>query len=148
LVYIAGGDFDNQFSLNAVYTPGPVDYLLGSVELCLQATSIAPCSDDVVDCMTLYFFDELTVTCPPNLSACINAAPFQLTGAIPAGGNYSGNGVANPEMAGLGTHVITYNYTDENGCSGSCSFSIGVTPLPTVNAGNDATICQDGSAYQ
>jgi hypothetical protein len=120
------GDFDNQFSLNAVYTPGPVDYLLGSVELCLQATSIAPCSDDVVDCMTLYFFDELTVTCPPNLSACINAAPFQLTGAIPAGGNYS-NGVAdnmfNPEMAGLGTHVITYNYTDENGCSGSCSFS-------------------------
>ncbi len=29
-----------------------------------------------------------------------------------------------------------------------CSFIIIVAPLPTVDAGEDATICQDGSGYQ
>ncbi|MBE0637234.1 MAG: hypothetical protein IH598_01785, partial [Bacteroidales bacterium] len=146
------GEFDNQNALNAVYTPGPVDYILGSVELCLQATSISPCSDDVVDCMTLYFYPEVVVTCPPNFPVCINADPFQLTGALPEGGVYSGNGVVDgifdAEVAGLGTHLITYNYSDMNGCGGSCSFSITVTALPSVDAGDDASICQDGSSYQ
>src|ERR1019366_6965621 len=50
---------------------------------------------------------------------------FPLTGASPAGGTYSGPGVTggnfDPATAGLGTHTITYHYTDNNGCSGSAT---------------------------
>jgi len=87
------GDFDNQFTLDAIYTPGPTDYLLGEVELCLQAASIAPCTDDIIDCMTLYFYPEITVTCPEDMILCINTEPFTLEGAQPAGGTYTGPGV-------------------------------------------------------
>ncbi len=51
---------------------------------------------------------------------CINWPAYQLTEGSPAGGTYSGPGVDNgwftPEVAGLGTHTITYTYTDEFGC--------------------------------
>lgn len=50
-----------------------------------------------------------------------NTSPFVLSGGIPTGGVYSGSGVVsgifNPAIAGAGTHVITYTYTDNNGCS-------------------------------
>ena len=67
---------------------------------------------------------------------------FTLTGATPAGGTYSGRGVAdgtfNPYTAGVGTHVITYTYTDETtGCTNSCTFEIEVindTSVPGITA--------------
>lgn len=60
------------------------------------------------------------VTLPDYDTVCINTAPFELTGGEPAGGTYSGTGVSNgwfyPETAGLGEHIITYTYSDANGC--------------------------------
>jgi hypothetical protein len=48
-----------------------------------------------------------------------------LSGGNPNGGIYSGNGVNsgnfNPQLSGLGMHLITYTYTDNNGCE---NFSI------------------------
>lgn len=79
------------------------------------------------------------VSCPDDLDICINAQPIELSGADPPGGNYSGNGVSNnsfnPATAGLGVHMITYDYVDSNGCNNSCQFFIEVKPLPSVNAG-------------
>ncbi len=57
-------------------------------------------------------------------SVCIYTPVFELTMGSPLGGVYSGNGVYedngsyyfNPETAGLGDHVITYTYIDENEC--------------------------------
>lgn len=53
-------------------------------------------------------------------SVHVNNIPFELTGGLPVGGVYSGDGVSNsmfdPEAAGMGDHVITYTY-EENGCS-------------------------------
>jgi PKD repeat protein len=60
------------------------------------------------------------VSLMPFDTVCVNWAPFELTGGLPEGGIYSGTGVEEgffyPEIAGLGTHEITYSYTDENGC--------------------------------
>lgn len=56
-------------------------------------------------------------------TACVSASTFALGGGLPAGGVYSGSGVSggnfNPSLAGAGSHVITYAYTDGNGCSDS-----------------------------
>ncbi|MCK9613654.1 MAG: PKD domain-containing protein [Bacteroidales bacterium] len=83
---------------------------------------------------------------------CVNFAPFQLTGGGPAGGNYSGPGVNgnmfDPALAGVGTHQITYTYTDPNtGCTDSAhqaqlvlaGINIGVDPPLTY-------ICPEGHA--
>jgi photosystem II stability/assembly factor-like uncharacterized protein len=47
--------------------------------------------------------------------------PITLSGGIPEGGIYSGNGVTgnifNQTVAGVGNHVISYSYTDANNCS-------------------------------
>jgi PKD repeat protein len=79
-----------------------------------------------------------------DFARCIDAAAVNL-GGTPAGGNWSGPGVAanafTPATAGLGVHTLTYNYTDINGCSSSDVLLATVNPLPVVNAGNDTTLC-------
>lgn len=71
------------------------------------------------------------VTLLPFNNVSITTAPFQLTGGSPAGGTYSGPGVTagmfDPAAAGLGTHTITYTYTDLNMCTNSAENTITVT---------------------
>lgn len=54
----------------------------------------------------------------------------------PAGGTYSGPGMAgstfDPNQAGVGTHTISYTFTDGNGCAGSSSVSIMVDACLSV----------------
>ena len=61
-----------------------------------------------------------TVTLEPFDDVCLDDPPFELTGGMPEGGDYTGPGVSNgffyPESAGLGEHIITYTYSDANGC--------------------------------
>jgi hypothetical protein len=82
------------------------------------------------------------VTCPANFAVCYDALPFQLSGATPAGGVYSGSGVTagifDPAAASGGVHTITYTYYDNNQCWNSCSFTIGVGPV--IDAGPDTFI--------
>ena len=91
------------------------------------------------------------VTCPGNSEVCISTAAYALTGATPTGGTYSGDGVSNgmfdPSTAGVGTHTITYTYTDGNTCSNSCTFTITVDAASvggSVSA--DATVCRSGNS--
>ncbi len=60
---------------------------------------------------------------------CSNSGPLSLTGGMPFGGIYSGNGVFasnsfDPLLSGVGNHLITYNYSSLNGCSDSATESI------------------------
>ena len=139
------GQFDNENIQNPTYLSSPIDCLLDSIALCMMAEPIYPCTVGDYDCMTLNFYPQPVVNCPGDFSVCIDEPPFALSGATPAGGYYLGSGVDevnfNAQSAGEGTHPITYIYTDENGCSDSCTFEISVAPLPTANAGQDDTIC-------
>lgn len=78
-------------------------------------------------------------------SVCIDVVPFPLTGGSPSGGTYSGAGVSsgtfNPSVAGSGNQLITYAYTDGNGCSASALSSIFVNDLPTVDVGPFTAVC-------
>lgn len=71
----------------------------------------------------------------------INAKPIKLKGGIPLGGTYSGPGVNSltgiytPLLAGLGTHTITYSYTNAALCMAAKSISILHPPLRKPNNG-------------
>ncbi len=71
------------------------------------------------------------VTCPSGISVPVTNPPFDLTGATPTGGSYSGTGVTNgmfyPNTAGIGNHEITYTYSDVNNCTNTCTFQVTVT---------------------
>lgn len=79
---------------------------------------------------------DLTIHALPTVAlgnfsdVCVYTPSFTLTGGSPAGGSYTGTGVSggmfNPATAGVGTHTITYNFTDGNNCSASASQSITV----------------------
>lgn len=80
---------------------------------------------------------------------CDNGASVAITGA-PVGGTFSGNGISGstffPNIAGVGTHTITYNYTDANGCSGSANQQVVVNAAPVVSfSGLAASYCVSNS---
>jgi hypothetical protein len=64
-------------------------------------------------------------------SICTTDAALTLSGA-PAGGIFTGPGVSvntfNPSVAGVGTHTVTYTYTDSAGCDGIVTDIIIVDP--------------------
>lgn len=79
---------------------------------------------------------RINLNCPSTQTICISASPFQLTGANPLGGTYSGQGVNsgifNPINAGIGTHVITYSIYNQ-----TCSYNIIVNNIPQLTCPQD-----------
>jgi len=94
-------------------------------------------------------------------SYCVDGSVVTLTG-FPAGGTFTGTGISgstfDPAVAGVGTHVITYTYTDGNGCIDSAIQTTTVNGLPSpiitpdgptaFCSGNSVTLVADsGSSY-
>jgi hypothetical protein len=71
----------------------------------------------------------------------INTGIFELSGGTPLGGEYSGNGVSeingmyyfSPATAGLGEHVITYTYADQNACENYAMDTVHVVESVGIN---------------
>ncbi|KAB2813888.1 VPS10 domain-containing protein [Phaeocystidibacter luteus] len=76
-----------------------------------------------------------TVNAGSYTTQCVDGSAFALTGS-PSGGTYSGRGVSgtnfDPADAGPGTHTITYEYTDANGCTNTATTTILVESKPNV----------------
>jgi uncharacterized protein (TIGR02145 family) len=87
-------------------------------------------------------FDTMTTT---------NAKPIKLKGGIPIGGTYTGPGVSAgyfyPNLAGVGTHVVTYTYTNAALCSASSISRIHEFTNPIFNCGNVLLDIRDGKSY-
>jgi hypothetical protein len=70
------------------------------------------------------------VTLEPFEMVQLDWPAFELTGGMPAGGEYTGSGCVDgwfhPDVAGLGDHMITYSYTDVNLCENSAEQMIAV----------------------
>ncbi len=83
---------------------------------------------------------------------CENDTAVQLDG-FPSGGQFEGGGVTgnifDPLMAGIGVHLISYNYNDENGCFNSATESLEVWALPDViiTTGLES-FCENDAAVQ
>lgn len=78
---------------------------------------------DTSDIVTITVHEKPTVTLANFETVYTNTPAFALTGGLPENGTYSGTGVENntfnPELAGVGDHIITYKYTNANSCSDS-----------------------------
>jgi len=76
-----------------------------------------------------------TVTFNPVGPFLVTDAPVDLSPAVsPAGGTFSGPGISgtmfDPSVAGVGTHTVTYSFTDGNSCTNSASQNITVNAPP------------------
>ncbi len=102
---------------------------------------------------------QATITVNPQPSVninpagpyCMDAATQTLT-ASPAGGTWGGvanaQGQVNPSALGVGTHSVTYSYTDANGCSNSDQMTFTVNPQPTVSINPSGPYCADDGISQ
>jgi hypothetical protein len=70
---------------------------------------------------------------------CLYDQPYTLSGhATPLFGYYEGRGVMNthgtfkffPRVAGVGTHVVIYSYTNDSGCTDTVNFTVTVIEGP------------------
>lgn len=112
----------------------------------------------VNDCQSQSTAVSLTINALPAVtfstvdSVCGNTAAFLLSGGTPAGGLYSGEGVTtdglsfDPALAGAGSHVVTYTFTDANACTNSASHTIKVSSLPAVTLDPVAAVCVSAPA--
>lgn len=85
-----------------------------------------------VDCQAIqteqiFILEAPTVTAGEDLESCIYHDSLLLVG-VPSGGTFTGNGIVtnyfHPDDAGLGNHIIIYDYTSSNGCSNNDSMNI------------------------
>ncbi len=75
---------------------------------------------------------------------CETDNSFTLVSAAPAGGTYSGPGVAgnlfDPALTGTGTFTILYTVNNSNGCSATGSTTVTVNATPVVTLSNFAQV--------
>ena len=86
----------------------------------------------------------------PGATQCLAAGALTLSGGSPAGGTFSGPGVANgvfdPVATGPGSYTLTYSFTNPQGCSGTATAQLVVVATPTVTAtAAQPTICSGQS---
>jgi N-acetylneuraminic acid mutarotase len=72
-------------------------------------------------------------------TVCFNGGLVNLIGGSPSGGTYSGTGVSanvfDPSAAGLGSFIITYEFTDANNCANTAIDTVMVMACTGVGAG-------------
>ena len=101
---------------------------IGNQTIFYSFSSINGCSNS--DSLDIEVLQSPSVSLSLNTTTlCSNSGTLSLSGGLPLGGLYSGNGVFAPDvfdplLSGIGTNLITYNYTALNGCSDSASQSI------------------------
>ncbi len=115
----------------------------GSWDVTLRVNG--PEGDAVVIDNYIHVYELPNVTLDQFEVACIYWEPYELTGGLPEGGVYMGdgvdeNGVFHPEVAGIGEHVITYTYAVMEGCENSAEQTLVVDECVGINEMTDGYI--------
>ncbi|MGM0477824.1 MAG: SBBP repeat-containing protein [Bacteroidota bacterium] len=97
----------------------------------LTVTANNACGSSTPETLSITVNELPTVTYNQNPAfACVYHDAFTLGSVSPSGGTFSGTGVSgddfDPTTADIGTHDITYTYTDGNGCTNEVTQQIEV----------------------
>ena len=134
--------WNNGSSLSAtnIFNPAATPSSTTTYTLTVTDNNLCTSSDQVV--VTVNALP--VVDAGPNISVCNQPVATVLSGQLPAGGTWSGTGVsALGEFipSGLGNYVLTYSFTNANGCSASDTRTVSVSAAPVISAGADQTLC-------
>ena len=160
----AGGDgtFDDATMLNPTYTPGAADIAAGTVDLCLTAEPISPCTVSATDCMTLTIQWLPTADAGADATICedgtytladATAANYSALSWAGGDGTFDDATILNPVYT-PGTGDIAMGYVelcltaepiDPCTVAATDCMMLYIQWLPTADAGADATICEDGT---
>jgi hypothetical protein len=146
--YAAYGASTYEFYINGVSKQGPgatstyVASGLNNGDVVKVTGTTGICSKSIQVTLTVYSNPPPPAFNPNVFSYSTTSGPVGLDTlspvASPAGGTFSGTGVVNnifyPDVAGAGTWLITYTYTDVNGCSNTKSKNFTV-----ANSGSSIT---------
>lgn len=144
----AGGTYLGQGVTNNVFDPaaaGVGQHLIG-----YTIVDAMGCQDTVWNYISVMNYTAVIFSTPSDL--CIDDAPAIITSGVPAGGSYSGPGMIGmyffPNLAGIGTHVLTYTFNNASGCTFSDTTTITVHGLPSVSfTGPLPTLCENDSGF-
>jgi hypothetical protein len=143
----AGGTYSGPFVNAGTFNPSGAG--AGQHIITYSYTNGNGCSNSTTATINVNSLPAVTVS--TQASVCVNASPVLLTGGTPAGGTYSGTGVSSGSfsaaIAGQGTFVITYSYTDGFGCANSDTATITVNLLPVVSLASFNAVCQNAASF-
>ena len=143
---IGGVWYDNSWTSLTSNNFDPSLLVNGTFSYIVQGTPVpgatVTCPDDT-SYLTINSNPNPVIVFPAVNDLCSDNPSINLT-ATPIGGTYSGNGLSGstftPSTTIIGNNIITYDFTDANGCNDAESQTIKVNELPIVNLGNDLTI--------
>jgi gliding motility-associated-like protein len=142
----SGGSFSGPGVTGSIFDPATAG--VGNHRILYVITNANGCTDSATQTITVNALPTVTIT-SSNADMCSLDVARNLS-ATPVGGTFSGAGVVgnvfNPSIAGVGTHTITYTYTDANGCSNSTTQTIIVNLSPTASILTSSNPTSCGSA--
>ncbi|WP_371440201.1 PKD domain-containing protein, partial [Olleya sp. ITB9] len=149
-VYSGSGVTDDSNGMTYSFDPAVAG--VGTHTITYTFTNGNGCTNTASDTIEIFALPTVTFTAPSDV--CIDAGIQSGLGSGTAtGGVYSGSGVTDdgngmtysfdPSVAGVGTHTITYTFTNGNGCSNSASDTIEVFALPIVTFTASSDVCID-----
>ncbi len=159
------GSFANAGALSTTYFPSAADKTAGSVKLKIRATGIFTCNSQILyDSLRVVINPLPTVNAGPDRSMCVSQGNIVLNGAATNQSavlwSTAGDGTFNnpailtstytpgPNDVLTGSVVITLRATGNLTCSSqqvTDALILTINPVPTVNAGPDATVCANNS---
>lgn len=158
------GSFTGNGTLTPTYTPSLNDFISGSVTLTLTGTATAPCSVPAMDAMVLTLIPSAVVNAGIDAEICetdsytVSTASATNYASITWTTNGSGTLLnhatltptytPSPADIAAGTVTLTLSALSAAPCSTPVSdyMILTIAPMPEVNAGTDATICE-GQTY-
>lgn len=152
------GTFNEPTSLTPTYIPAAGE--TGSIQLCLTAYPIPPCTEIVTDCMELFIQPLSGVDAGEDFSSCDNVQQVQLDGfainysniqwTTSGDGFFDDDGIENPSYYPFGADFINgyvelcLNAGPINPCQVGVTDCLTLTFIPSsiAFAGDNVTICQ------
>lgn len=108
----------------------------------------ATCSSGPSNAINVYVSNNPFVSITGLDATYLVSGPADTLTGSPGGGTFSGAGISGnvfqPSVAGIGTHTISYSYTNTSGCTGTTTRSTNVCgPLVAqITANGSTTFCQ------
>jgi len=136
-VGVVGGNFDPSVSG------------LGTFTITYSYTDGNSCTNIATQNITVNAVPVVTLS--TFIDTCLNTTPFQMYGGSPLGGTYSGSGILAdtlyPVVAGVGSHLVTYTFTDINSCTSFATQTVDIDSLPTVTLNTFIDTCIDAGIF-